>query len=400
MNKHIYIVFITVFVLFSCNNSGEKINEKVNSDNLSEVVTEKVIKHDVTENLRFTTAVENKIDHYFGYRNKIGRFNGVVLFADGKKVFQKAYGYSNYRSKEKLSLNTSFQLASVSKTVTAVATMMLEQEGKLALSDSVQKFIPSFPYKGITIEQLLSHRSGLGNYVYWTEPYWKKSDSLMTNNEMLELMSENIPAVYYSPNRRYNYNNTNYSLLASIIESISGLPFNQFLKKNIFDPLKMDHTFLYTPDNFKKYDAATGYKNKRRPYSPFYLDGVYGDKGLFSTVGDLYKFDLGLRIGLLLNDKTKIDSYTNRSRKYRKPYGLGWRIGEYNGKKLIYHHGWWRGFKSYFIRSIDDGKTIIVLTNNLHGSKMGNSSLMKLLDYEEELSLLASDDAKSTKTNI
>ncbi len=350
--------------------------------------------------LEFDDNVSSVIDKFFAYRNKIGRFNGVILFADGNTVFQKAYGYANFRKRDSLTLNTSFQLASVSKTVTATAVLMLKDEGKLALNDSVQKFLPSFPYKGITIEQLLSHRSGLGNYVYWSEKYWSNQDSLMTNDDVLRMMIEHKPAIYYSPNRRYFYNNTNYELLATIIERISGKSFGDFLKDKIFDPLKMEHSFLLTLENLEKYEVATGYKTKRRPYSLFFLDGVHGDKGLYSSVGDLYKFDRALRNGVLLSDSTKVDAYTNRSKHFRKPYGLGWRLESYKGDKVVYHHGWWRGFKSIFVRDLDSDRTIIVLTNIVYGSKLNNEMLLDLFnDALKSSNIVVENTTSNEKSN-
>jgi len=363
--------------LFSCNSD-------VPHESKAEPIVEKKVKKEVT--FEFNDKVVSKIDHFFNYRKRIGRFNGVVLFADGNKVFQKAYGYANFRKKDSLTVNTAFQLASVSKTVTGTAVLMLKDEGKLALTDSVQKYITDFPYKGITIEQLLSHRSGLGNYIYWAEKYWLDQDSLMSNNDMLKLMAENKPAIYYSPNRRYNYNNTNFALLASIVEKVSGMSFGEFLQKKMFRPLRMDNSFLVTQENLKTHESAIGYKNRRRPYPLFFLDGVHGDKGLYSTVGDLYRFDRGLRKGKLLTDSTMIDAYTNRSRYYRKPYGLGWRLSTYRGDKIIYHHGWWRGFKTFFIRNIGNEKTIVVLSNTVNGSRLNNKMLLKLFDNALKLS--------------
>ncbi|MCK5782625.1 MAG: beta-lactamase family protein [Flavobacteriales bacterium] len=392
-----YQLFIVIFLglLSSCDQNQEAKVEL--GDELIQPLEIEVEK----PKEEFAPNVVSKIDHFFSYRNKIGRFNGVILFADGDKVFEKAYGYSNFRNKDSLNIETSFQLASVSKPVTAIATLILKEEGKLSLSDSVQKFIPDFPYKGITIEQLLSHRSGLGNYVYWTGEYWGNHDSLMSNNDVLMLMAEHVPSMYYRPNQRYSYNNTNYELLASIIERVSGESFGKFLEDNIFKPLDMDHTFLYTKKSFEENDAATGYKTKRRPYSPFFLDGVHGDKGLYSSVGDLFKLDRALRDGKLLSDSTIAEAYTNRSKSYRKPYGLGWRLDEYNGKKIIYHHGWWRGFRSYFVRSIEDDKTIIVLTNMINGSKLNNDILLDLLfNAEADVVIAENSSVKIPKNKV
>jgi CubicO group peptidase (beta-lactamase class C family) len=375
LKKYIFFIFLLLGTNYSCD-SNESQGEQV--DTFVKDVEPEEIKEEVI--LDFDDDVVSKINHFFSYRKSIGRFNGVILFAKGNTVFKKAYGYANFSHKDSLTTNTSFQLASVSKTVTSTAVLMLKDRGQLELTDSVQKYLAQFPYKGITIEQLLSHRSGLGNYIYWTEKYWKNQDSLMSNNDVLRLMSEYKPAIYYSPNRRYYYNNTNYLLLASIVEKVSGMSFEEFLKENIFTPLKMENSFLLTRSNIESHESATGYKNRRRPYSFFFLDGVHGDKGLYSTVGDLYKFDRALRKGVLLSDSTKADAYTNRSKYYRKPYGLGWRLDSYKGNRIIYHHGWWRGFKTYFIRNIEEDKTIIILSNTVNGSRLNNKMLLKLFD--------------------
>lgn len=375
MNKYIFLIFLSISAFYSCSEDKTQ-NEGNTIDNTIDLIEE---KQEVVID-EFDDAVTSKIDHFFAYRNKIGRFNGVILFADGNTIFQKSYGYANFRYKDSLTLNTGFQLASVSKPITATAALMLVDQGKISLSDSIQKFIPEFPYKGITIEQLLSHRSGLGNYIYWTEKYWKNQDSLMSNDDMIRLMAENKPDVYYRPNRKYYYNNTNFALLATIVSRVSGMSFEKYLKKNIFEPAGMENSFLLTRENISTHHLATGYKNKRRPYSYFFLDGVHGDKGLYSTAFDLYKFDRALRNGVLISDSTVVNSHTNRSKYYRKPYGLGWRIDSYKGDKLIYHHGWWRGFKTYFIRSIETDKTIIILSNTTNGSKLNNKLLLKLFD--------------------
>jgi CubicO group peptidase (beta-lactamase class C family) len=380
LKKIIFFILLILGANFSCDVEDPKKQVQVDTTVVEEPVVEEEVIH------QFNDEVIHKLDRFFAYRNKVGRFNGVVLFAKGNYVFEKAYGFANFKKRDSLTVNTSFQLASVSKPVTATAVLMLVDQHKIALSDSVQKFLPEFPYRGITIEQLLSHRSGLGNYIYWTEKYWKDQDSLMSNNEMLSLMVKYKPAVYYSPNRRYYYNNTNYALLALIVAKVSGMTFEEFLKQNIFGPLKMENTFLLTRENVVLHHLATGYKNKRRPYPYFFLDGVHGDKGLFSSVGDLYKFDRALRNGELISDSTKINSYTNRSKYYRKPYGLGWRLNSYNGKQLIYHHGWWRGFKTYFLRLIEEDKTIIILSNTTNGSKLSNKMLFKMFDDALKLS--------------
>jgi CubicO group peptidase (beta-lactamase class C family) len=370
LNRFKFLIFI-LFLPFACQNDESKGGVDID---ITQVEKSNLFKFENLDSSRI-----EKIDKYFSYRNKIGRFNGVVLFADSNKVFTKAYGYSNYQTKDSLEENTSFQLASVSKTITATAVMMLVEKGDISLSDTIQKHLPKFPYRGITIESLLTHRSGLGNYIYWSENYWPDQYEMLSNDKVLDLMIEHQPSVYSSPNRKYFYNNTNYELLATIIERVSGESFPEFLKENIFDPLGMLDSFVFDVDSLDDKNIAIGYKNRRRPYSYFFLDGVYGDKGIYSTALDMLKFDLGLRNGLLLSDQTMVDAYTNRSKPYRKPYGLGWRLYNRNGRNIVYHHGWWRGFKTYFVRSMDDNKTVVVLTNNLRSSSFNNLLLLNLL---------------------
>ena len=178
-----------------------------------------------------------RIDTLFKNKVKNAGFNGCVLVAQhGQVIYKKAFGFSNFKNKDSLRLNSAFQLASASKTLTAAAILLLMDRGQLKLSDSVQKYLPGFPYPGITIQMLLTHRSGLGNYVYFCEPYCDKPNtykgSCFNNQAMFEIMKSFRPGVYAKPGKKFEYCNTNYALLALIIEQRSGLPYSDFLQQD------------------------------------------------------------------------------------------------------------------------------------------------------------------------
>ena len=150
------------------------------------------------------------------------------------------------------------------------------------------------------------------------------------------------------------------------------------MKENIFKPLGMNNTFVYSDKIYsQKKPIAVGYNIRRVPYENYYLDNVVGDKGICSNVLDLSKFDLALRNNTLVPKSLILDAYTPKSK--RKNYGYGWRISYINNKKIVYHKGWWRGYRSYFIRSIEDGKSIIITTNKVERKFLSIKKLIGLI---------------------
>lgn len=231
-----------------------------------------------------------RLDTLFDKKHARQGFNGAVLVAQkGVIIYEKAFGYSDIRQKMPLSLQSGFQLASISKTFTGVATLMLVQDGKLSLDDSIQQFIPEFPYHGIRILDLLSHRSGLPNYIYAFEDKRRQNGSPPTNDSIIDWFCKANPMVpaYNKPGCYFSYNNTNFILLAGIIERVSGKSYPDYLREQIFIPLDMMHTYVDTiaPDSLLRLKTI-GHHGSRQREREFY-DGVYGDKGIFSTVEDL-----------------------------------------------------------------------------------------------------------------
>lgn len=334
--------------------------------------------------------LSQKIDKFFSRRYKRGLFNGTVLFSvHDTIIYENAFGLADIRKKDSLKTSSAFQLASVSKTLTSYAIMLLKQKGELSYSDSVRKFFPDFPYKNITIHQLLIHRSGLPNYMYFADEYWRDArNRTIDNSDVIDLMIKNKPKPYYLPGRRYNYNNTNYALLASIIEKVSHKTYPEFMKEEIFKPLEMNNTYVYDKNvDSVNFSEVKGYTSWRRRAENTYLNGVVGDKGIYSTVEDLNKFSSALFDGTLV----KLDELKNAYQLGHKElydndnYGYGWRINMLpDSSKIVYHTGWWKGFRSYFIRSLKDYKTIVVLTNKSRTGVLHTKELMKLFDIKYE----------------
>jgi len=326
----------------------------------------------------------NSINSYFENRYKRRGFNGNVLYAEkGKIIYERSFGYGNIRKKEALDESSSFQLASITKPFTATAIIMLEERGKLKFSDTIQQYIPDFPYHGISIHNLLTHRSGLPNYMYFADEVWEDKQGAISNSEVIRLMTLHHPLRYLKPGRRYNYSNTNYCILALIIEKITGYPYNIFIKSQIFTPLKMENSGIYnkciTPVNNNK---VIGYDG-RRVADNTYLNGVVGDKGIYTSARDLLKFDQALYTNTLISANGIKNAYTPAHKDLRiwDNYGLGWRINAMDqDNKIIYHSGWWKGFRSHFIRLIDQNKTFIVLSNSARGSFIDMKELVRLIN--------------------
>jgi CubicO group peptidase (beta-lactamase class C family) len=317
-----------------------------------------------------------------------GRFNGSVLVAkNGVIIYEHYKGFKTpERKKDSLNLHTAFHLASVSKTFTAMSILKLWQEGKLDIHDPVSKYLGGFPFPATTLQMLLSHRSGLFNYVHFMDrSNWDKRKFLSNGDVLQYIIAHPHEVQAAQPGKHFEYSNTNYALLALVIEKVSGLPYADYLSKTFFQPLQMEDSYV-----FNLTDTATSMKSyyqNGRKYRLDFLDQVYGDKNVFSTVRDLYKWDQALRSGQLFTKGVMDSAYAPYS--FEKPgqrnYGLGWRMLLIpNGKKLIYHNGWWHGNRTVFIRMLDEDATIIALCNNDYKKIYSAKKLCNLFgDYRQ-----------------
>lgn len=323
---------------------------------------------------------------------KDARFNGSVLVGyKGKIIFEKAYGSANKSIGVSNSLTTPTQIASITKTFTGTAVMWLQEKGFLNIEDKVQKYIWEFPYSNITVEQLLSHRSGLKDYIDFSGNYWSSS-APMYNNEVLNQFMTYKFGLKFTPGNKFDYCNSNYAFLALIIERVSGMSYSSFMKKYIFQPLHMDNTYVFDPANEYAFSHARSYNANFTEWKNTHQDGVYGDKGIFTTAQDLYKWDQALYSDKFISKETLDNTFTPRlSWDKTKNYALGWRMRTFpNGEKYAYHTGWWHGYQGIFSRYMKDEFTVVILSNRFISGITENSELiyetaskhLKLTDFK------------------
>ena len=301
-------------------------------------------------------------------------FNGQILIAkNGTVVYEKAVGFADMRTKDSLTLSTPMHIASVSKTFTGMAILHLMEQGSLHLDDTLGKYFAGFPYEGITLKMLLSHRSGLPNYLHYLSAI-KSNDTCYSNHDVLNSLYTLKPNPEARPGKKFNYCNTNYVLLAMIIEKITGESFPAYMKKTFFAPLQMTNTFVYA--NQDSLTPTPSFKWTGRYWDTDPFDCTYGDKNIYTTAGDLLKWDQALSSGQLFKKETLDTAYTPYSNEHRSihNYGLGWRMMIFpNGKKFVYHNGRWHGSNAVFVRFADENATMIIIGNR-YNSNIYNSA--------------------------
>ncbi|MET1055945.1 MAG: serine hydrolase domain-containing protein, partial [Pedobacter sp.] len=286
-------------------------------------------------------------------------FNGNMLVAkDGKILYEKAIGWADYLHRDSLKISSEFELASITKTFTGVAIMQLVEQGKIKLDDNVKKFYPNFPYEGITVKLLLSHRSGMMNYVYFTDGIWKDKRKPMSNTDVMDLIAQYKPGRYAAPDTRFHYNNSNFMVLGAIIEKVTGKKYADYMMANVFKPAGMKHTHVYSTTVYPKIPVDVVGHDRTWRYSVVqnFLDGPVGDKGVYSTVHDLVLYDNALKQGRLLKKASLDSAYTGHNKPVNGHfnYGYGWRMFDGDkGRKVVYHTGWWHGFRHIYVRDLD-----------------------------------------------
>lgn len=324
---------------------------------------------------------------FFDLYLKRSQFNGGMLVAKkGQIVFEQYAGFHNLNLRDSITQNSPFHLASVSKTFTGMAVCMLWQEGKLKLDDEVSTYLNGFDYPGLTIRNLLSHRSGLPNYVHVIPESYKGRGVPLTNQDVLQFFIENKSKLGIGrPDRNFVYCNTNYALLALIIEKVSGLSYPAYLKQTFFEPLGMKHTFVCTTPEQQEENPSYNWRAQKEIFT--FQDLVYGDKNIYSTPRDMLKWDIGLSNGKLFKPETLAAAYSGYSfeRKGIRNYGLGWRLYLYpDNRKIIYHNGWWHGNNTVFARLVEDSATVIILGNKFNKRIYESKKLYSALGSYEE----------------
>jgi len=290
----------------------------------------------------------------------------VIVVKDGKTVLRKAYGLADTAGKTPMTPHTVLRLGSITKQFTAVAILMLADEGKLQLDDPITRFFPDYPMQGkvITIEHLLTHSSGIVSYT--GKPGFGKT---MTQNIGVARMIEGFrnDPLEFEPGTQYRYNNSGYFLLGAIIEKVSGQPYARFVEQRIFTPLGMNDT------------AHEGFERSRAPHAaghsrtddgfgasaPLSMSQPYAAGALVSTVDDLARWDAAIAAGKLLTPASWKKAFTAYQLAPGKSanYGYGWHVGTLRGVPMIDHGGGINGFRSYALRLPEQKVFVAVLAN-------------------------------------
>lgn len=311
---------------------------------------------------------QKKIDSFYKKNWPNNSMNGSFLVAkNGQIIYEKYEGYANFRDKTPITSTTPIHIASVSKVLTATAILKLVNAKRIDLDQKVTHYLKEFPYPDVTVRMLLSHRSGMRNYAYFTDRdknVWDRHNTL-TNQDILTLMGTKNISLEQKTGTRFAYCNTNYAMLALIIEKVTQLSYREAMKKIIFEPLGMKNTFVLDFDK-DKHNVAPSYKGNKVEIGIDYLDKVYGDKNIYSTPRDLLKFDRARNSPSFLEPDLLAQVYVGYSNEHpgTKNYGLGIRMVNWpNGKNFYFHNGWWHGFTSSYIPLKDEKVTIIALSN-------------------------------------
>jgi len=327
----------------------------------------------------FADRKVERIDSLLHHHHKRHHFHGTALVsAHGEVIYKGAVGTGNFEQNQQLTPKTQFQLASISKQFTATAAMLLKERSKLSFDDKVVDYYPNFPYERITIQMLLNHSAGLPNYMWLIEHEWDQQ-RVPYNDDVIDLLAKHDKPLYFWPGSRFNYSNTNYAVLAAVVEKAADQRFDKFVEQNIFDPLNMNDSYVYSralasADQQKKLSGFRRTWHGFRKIPDNMHDGVVGDKGVYSTVEDLHKWDQALYNNRLISQELKQEAFSrgkvNNGRSI--PYGYGFRLKKQGNEKIVYHGGRWNGFRTSFIRHIEDTTTIILLnhTNNSIKNKL------------------------------
>ncbi len=341
-------------------------------------------------NAQQTDPLTQKLDEYLVSANKFYKFNGTVLVAQHEKILlQKSYGYKNITAHVLNDSNTIFQIGSITKQFTATVILKLQEEGRLSAQDKLSKFFPEFKYADkITLENLLTHTSGIYNY---TNDIDAEDSAIVCNAVNKQLVLDIIfkHALNFKPGAQFQYSNSNYYLLGLIIEKVTGRSYEQNVRDIIFTPLQMTHS-LFDFRHAEDTNIATGYQTLNDTNqiiaSAWRWDSTvtYAAGGIFSTTGDMYKWAQAVANKKILS----ADSWKAAFTPHLEHYGYGWFIDSLFGEINVAHGGGIPGFMAYLCYYPTKDVTIILLNNKgwfddaLNGINANLSAILFHQPYE------------------
>ncbi|SEH77194.1 serine hydrolase domain-containing protein [Epilithonimonas hominis] len=392
--RKIITVSLAVATIISCKKQKEEKTEIYQSKlpNYSNVDLSKVFTP-AESTLENESTILPLINNYYQKVWEQGDLSGGILVAKGDKIiFEKYSGFGRENMQMPIDENTPLHVASVSKTMTAMAVLKLVEAGKLKMEDDLTKFFPKFPYKDITVFSLLSQRSGLPKYEHFDQSIKPAPEELkkdfISNQDVLDMLIKYKPELARVSNTGFMYCNTNFALLALIVEKVTATPFPEAMQEIVFKPLKMNHTYIFQKKDIPT--ASQSFYSKYRLYPLDKLDLIYGDKNAYTTPRDLLNFSVALFSKDFLKPElaTKIFEPYSNEKKGINNYGLGFRMKEFdNGEKLTYHNGWWHGTNSVFAHLLKSKVTIIAIGNKYSQrvySALSLSGLFENFPFEME----------------
>lgn len=332
-----------------------------------------------------------QLDSLFQSMYHYGQMNGNVLAAEnGHIVYKQSFGYADFAGKRLNGDSSRFSIGSVSKIFTAIAILQLKEKAKLKLDDPLVKYLPGFRYPTITIRHLLSHTSGLPDYELYGKLVDKDPEKIFSNKDILPALQLWEKPLAFTPGEKWQYSNTNFSLLALVVAKLAQMPFPDYLTKHIFKPAKMLDTYVLTdtmklPDDNRVINHQYGVLfdtvpqevsriNKLR-WRVYNLSGFIGQGNIVTSAKDLLKFDQALYGNKILNPATLEEALiparlNNGEHCYtdiglgKASYGLGWYIfADTSAGKIVWHGGGVPGAVAIYLRNITQKKAVIVLDN-------------------------------------
>jgi CubicO group peptidase (beta-lactamase class C family) len=301
-------------------------------------------------------------------------FNGCIgVYENGKPLLEAGFGLSDFQENQPLTPDSCFDLASITKQFTTAAIMLLRDWGRLSLDDEMEKFFPGFPYKDVTVRMLMNHTSGLPDED-WVIPFLEDKTRPIDNQKLLDVIMRQPAAPLFAPGQGWFYSNIAYELLASIIELASGRNFEEFVQTELLDKAGMSHSRVHhrfsgieDPSGMtKSYLMENGEmvepQNALGRDGIIPLEGVNGAGLIYTTIGDMNKWDRALRAGTVLSPETQREMREDLADCGNgERYGFGWLVKD--DGTLIYHSGSWPGYINYFYRYLDSDRMLIMLTN-------------------------------------
>lgn len=384
------IVLLTL-VLSSCTKEKKKVELRDAQLPKSILPSMKPLRNESPKlTAEYIKTTKEAIDSFYKKNWPGNSANGGFLVAkNGQIIYEKYEGYTNFKTKDSITSATPLHIASVSKVLTATAVLKLVNAKRIDLDQKVNTILKEFPYPDVTIRTLLNHRSGMRNYAYFTDRdknIWDRHN-ILTNQDILTIMATKNIGLESKTDTRFAYCNTNYAMLALIIEKVTKRSYKDAMNTIIFKPLGMKNTFVFDYEKDKD-KIVPSYKANRVEIGKDYLDAVYGDKNIYSTPRDLLKFDRARNSRTFLEPKLLSQVYKGYSneREGKKNYGLGIRMINWEtGQNFYFHNGWWHGNTSAYVTLQKEQVTMIALSNKFTRQTYNIRKLSKLFgDYPFE----------------